>query len=500
MRTISQEEYKKLYGADSLAAFNQPAQSTDKAPASKYDIPSGNYAKSVGDSFKGGIDRIGQGINEANPTGKGGLAGLATGALKIAGGAAQSLFSPIAPAAGAVIDKPTQAAGNALSNTKPLQEWGRGVVEQGVPADQETGPERFVGAVGDAAMAGGAIAGGAGTPKPTLKGLKNTFTRTSKPASEVPPVGPSALEGFGKYAKDTVTDIVPGLQRTINHQVARALDLTPTDLNNIFRSTGNDVGRFLSDNNLIGSNKETTQANVQSFFKENYDSVRSEIGKVDKTYKQYQVPRYVDALKQLKASTEGVPGLEKAGVEVENLLKIKKDLTLPDVQRVKELFDDYFSLYKDTGDVKQGVAKEGLANMRKSLKEFIEKEVKENTGADIRDMNKNVSTAKSIDDAITTRSQRGLTRANITTRDIATGWAASMFGGPLVGIAAVIIKKLATSPTVRLRFARALDKISDARKAQIKADLEAGEIPPELQEAVIPTQGSSEATETMPPL
>ena len=47
-----------------------------------------------------------------------------------------------------------------------------------------------------------------------------------------------------------------------------------------------------------------------------------------------------------------------------------------------------------TGEVGQGVAKEGLANVRKELKDFIESQVAKETGADIRIMNNNVATAK----------------------------------------------------------------------------------------------------------
>ncbi len=263
------------------------------------------------------------------------------------------------------------------------------------------------------------------------------------------------------------------------------MDLTPSDLSNIEASTGNQVGKWMADNNLIGTNKATTQSAIDAFKTQNYNAVRSEIGKVTQSYKPTQVPRFIDALKAIKGQIDGTVGLEKVNAEIDNLLK-KKTVTLNDVQRAKELMDDHFSLYKVTGDVASGVAKQGLANVRSGLKDFIEKQVQKYTGADIREMNNNVSTARSLSDAITTRSPRGLTRANITNRDVMTGLGLTYFGTPLLGIASVLVKKLATSPTVRLRVARYLDQLTDAQRLKISEQLQKGSIPPDIQKITEP--------------
>ncbi len=160
----------------------------------------------------------------------------------------------------------------------------------------------------------------------------------------------------------------------------------------------------------------------------------------------------------------------------------KKKLTLEDVQAAKELLDDYSSLYGKQGDVLQGIEKQGLANVRDGLKTFIETEVKKNTGADIRQMNNNVSTAKTLNEAIEKRSTRGLTRANITWRDAMVGLGVYAFASPLAGLAAVVAYKLATSPTARLRFARWLDQQGDAKRAAINNAFKEGRVPKEVQE------------------
>lgn len=285
-------------------------------------------------------------------------------------------------------------------------------------------------------------------------------------------------------ATNVAKDVVPTRQAVINHQVSRALDLTPGDLNNIARSTGNDVGTWVSEKNLIGKNKAETQANIDSYFKQNHKVVRDEIGKVKTTYKASQIPRFTDALTQINKQLEGVPGLEKAAVEVDNLLH-KTGLKLSDVQRAKELLDNHFSLYKVTGDVGQGAAKEGLNNIRRELKSFIEREVKNATGADIAALNNNVATARSLSDAIITRAPKGLTRSNLKLGDLGIFGIGMGAGGPLVGAAFLFAKKVIESSSVRLRVARYLDKKSDAAKLRIKSELEAGNVPTELNQLLI---------------
>lgn len=442
-----------------------------------------SYGSGIADAAKGGFNKIVQGVNEAKPIGGQGLGGFATGVGKILGGATEVATSPIAPAVGAAISPVINAAADKISNTPLFQGYGKDTVSMG---NQELAPEKITGAIGDYANAAGVIAGGVeGSLRRSARAAKVPEAQVPKPPpSGADPAGPAATIASRTrgMATNVVNDILPAAQRSINHQVAKAFDLTPGDLNNIFRSTGNDVGEWISKHNLIGDNVKSTEANLQNFFKQNYDSVRSEIAKDKTVYAQYQIPRFVDALNQIKQKVAGVPGLEKVHNEVQNLL-IKPKLKLEDVQRVKELMDKHFSLYKVTGDVGESVAKEGLANMRHDLQSFIENKVEKNTGADIRDMNRNVATSRSITEAITTRSQRGLTRAHLTWRDVATGFVASQFGGPLVGLSAVVLKKIAFSPTMRLRTARYLDQFSDFQRAKIKAQLQKGQVPKELEDA-----------------
>lgn len=303
---------------------------------------------------------------------------------------------------------------------------------------------------------------------------------TTKPIVETP---------IGKTATNIVKDVTPTRERFINTEVTKALDLTQGDVKNIYMKTGNDVGKFIADKNLIGNNLIETVEKIDNFYNETYKAVRSEIKKVKTVYEADSVPTYKEALTQIKGQISDVAGLQRVNKEVDALLG-KQTINLSDVQRVKELLDDQFQLYKATGEPKVGREKQGLTNIRKELRSFIEDEVKKNTGADIKALNNDVSTARSISDAIEMRSTRGLTRATISAADIVTFFAGSTVASPLGGAIAVLLKKIYQSPTFKLRFAKWLDDMSDVQKLKVKQDLENGIIPKNMPEELKPQESS----------
>lgn len=380
-------------------------------------------------------------------------------------------------AAGEVIGQGFSALTDRIASTKLFKEIGE-LEAQGY-LTPDTAPElfRLKESLGGTAAAGeiaGNIAG--------AKGTSQTLRVGTDLARNVAGQGLSQAKNIASKGAGIVKDITPTSQRVINDQITKALDLTQGDLNNIYQSTGNELGVWISKHNLIGDNKDLTQKNIKDFTDQNYKAVRQEIDKVTDTYKPYQVPRYVDALKQILSKVQGVAGLEKISVEVQNLLK-KQDIKLADVQRVKELMDDHFNLYKVTGEVGEGRAKEGLANIRKDIQTFIEDQVKNKTGADIKGMNNNVQTGYNILDAIDNRMQRGLTRSNIKLGDWGTFVATTGITGGnfLAGLAVVLGKKALETPAARLRIAKWFDSQSDKRKQRILNQVQEGKIPEELK-------------------
>lgn len=455
MQTISKEEYEKLYGTQGVKALAEMQPKQNRA------------VQDLKNAFKGGVDQFRQGVSQAksatNP-----LQTLEAG-LQEGAGIVGAAFSPLAPVT-KYVGQGINAVADKVSNSKGVQDFAMSPaggatarVAQDVSNISQLLSLRDLGVGGEGISA---------VSKATARGVKDSAANVGARAN-------ASLDSVGRAAKD----IVPTSQGVINHQVTKALDLSPGDLNKITRSTGNDVGGWLADNNLIGENKAETQANIKNFTDQNYSDVRTHIGNVDKAYDSVNVPRYTDALKAIGKKVDDVPGLEQVSSEVKNLLE-KKQVGLSDVQRVKELLDSHFNLYKMTGDVAEGAAKEGLANMRGDLRSFIEKEVEDHSGQDIRQMNNHVATGKTLGDAIETRAPKGLTQANLKLGDLGIFGVGMSFGGPLGGAALLFGKKLMETPTVRLRVAKYLDGVSDVKKAKIQADLEAGKIPAEFDQFI----------------
>lgn len=482
MQTLSSQEFQQKYGTIAGSQFNADQKQESLFGSIKNDIAfrGENNVNILNQPSSGFGDDVSKGLRMAGNTAGavGDVAGETLSHTPIVGTAVKAIRG--------ALGKGFNAVTNALGGTKFFQEAASGLqpgnnLEKGLQAGAGAG-EVAGNILGSDVGAGGAVEAGkfapqvvgkagealSSIPKPTIQGAYNA-------ASDLKSRLPSAIQ-----------DVIPTAQGTIDHNLAKALDLTPGDLSTIEQSTGNSVGRFLSDNNLIGTNKATTQAMINNFFQQNYTSVRSAIAKVQTQYKISQVPRYTDALNQIRQTVEGIPGMEKEAAQVDNMLHLGKPVSLGDVQTVKEMLDKHFSLYSAMGDVKQAAVKQGLVNVRKEIQTFIENEVKKNTGEDIRSMNNNVQTAKSLADAIEERSPKGLTRANISNRDVMMGMGLTYFTSPLVGLAAVLIKKVATSPTIRLRFARYLDGLSDAERAKISNSLKDGSVPEEIQKVVGP--------------
>jgi len=457
---MTREEYQQKYGV--------------QAPAPV--APKQGIGSQISEAFKSGIQKSKEGYQQgqqATPSLKG-AGNMLEGTGKLLAGGVEALSAPLAPITkpiGEVINNPSpKSIIGKLNENKKYQKFANS------KAGQAT--SRAVENVANFNTITGGVAGFMAPAKvsTSLKGKPSITPKTS----------------FSPTVAGITREVLPTADRVVNSQVSKALDLTPGDIKNISMSTGNEVGRFMADNNLIGANKDLTISNVDNFYKTNYDAVRAEIGNVKKLYNSQDVPRYKEALTEIQKNISETPGLQESIGEVDALLK-KKNPTLNDVQRVKELMDEHFSLYKVTGDVKESVAKRGLSNIRKELKDFIENEVKDNTGTDIKPLNNNVATARSISDAVEVRSTRGLTRSNLRIGDLGVFGIGMGMGGPLVGAGLLVGKKIIESPTFRLKFSKWLDGKTDSAKLQIQKDLEAGKIP---QGVTIRQSSKPSATET----
>lgn len=448
-------------------AQGKSQQEIDKAVA-QYEAtlkPKGDTIGSdISTAFQGSVDYIKEGYEQAKqsktPIGK------TEAGLKMGAGAVGAVFSPLAPAT-KYIGQGIDYTADKISDNPDVQKFAMtkaGDVTSRIAEDVQN-TSALLGLKG---------------AKPVAGAIKNTAKSGAQAVGGIA----EKVDGAKSQISGALRDIKPEVDSVINHQVSQALHLTPTDMSNFFGKMDTDVGRFMADNNLLGDNLENTISNLKRFKDENYAAVRSEIANVPKAYKISQVPRYYDALKQIYEQVNGVKGLEKDAVLAENMLK-RDVVALEDVQAVKELLDDHFKLFKVTGDVSDAKTKQGVANMRAELKQFIEKEVKETTGADIAEMNKNVMGSKALLDASELRTPRGLKSYQLGMGDLAFLGFGSAFGGGLpVGIAALFIKKALETPSARLRISKIIDGWSDARKSKAAAEMQSGVIPNEFRQAI----------------
>jgi len=295
------------------------------------------------------------------------------------------------------------------------------------------------------------------------------------------PIKAVGNSGVGRMIGETLptpTSITQG-------QVVKALDLTQGDLQKISATTGNDVTDFITRNNLLKETPEEIAFALDDVKANTMALVRNEVSAVTTVYNPSDVPRLQDGMRVILAGVDKVTGLEDEAAEIRKLVQ-QDSYSLSDVQRAKELIDAYSSIYSKFGDVKSSSQAAGLDNVRKDLRAFIEDEVSKatNGATDIRKLNNDVSTSKSISDAIEARATRGLTRQSVTVFDGILGFSAGAAISPEVGLAVFVTKKLSETPSFRIALAKTLS-ITPAQDVKRIADgLTTKNITPETRAAI----------------
>ena len=279
-----------------------------------------------------------------------------------------------------------------------------------------------------------------------------------------------------------IREILPTRTSIASGNLSKAFGLTPTDVTRIEKTMGKSLGDWVQEKDLIKATKAETEQAIDDLYKNSYKQVRDEIGKVAKEYTDIDVPRYKQVLSELQKSSDQI-GLEVEAKEISDLLT-KEKFNLSDVQRVKELVDKNYSLYRRSGDPTASIKADGLRNIRDEIKTFIEKEVKDTTGADIRALNNDVASARSLADSAATRASRATTANEVTLSDLGVAGTAGIATTPLVGMAAVFVKKVVQSPTVRLRIAKMLQRMPKAEKIKVIKTMQTGKIPEQFKKFI----------------
>ena len=458
METLTPEEFKKRYGTTGLSMLRKANET-----------PNVGYGQRLKQAATSGIQQIknaSQDINSGNPL------KFAEGAVKAGVGLGRTITSPLSAAIEPVV-KPTIGAGinyaaNKISDNPKVQQFAStkaGEISARIAEDIQNLAE---------------LAGYVSVPKATTGVGSSVRQGFQNIADNIPPLPPGGTGAIRTIADNVAKDIVPTPKGIVSEQISRAFELTPQDVFKISKKHGTDVGEFIADNNLIGKSVDESKSLLTQFKNQNYKQVRSEIAQVKNQYNPIEVPRYTQALEMTKKQIADVPGLEADNALVSSLLK-KQTFELADIQVAKELLDKHFDVYNVLGDTKSGSIKIGVDEIRGDLRSFIENEVKNNSGVDIYDLNNKVATSSTILRAISQRAGRSSTRSAVSLADLGWFGGGSAIGTPLFGAALVFSKKVLESPTVRLRIAKFIKGLDDAKKAKIKTDLESGVIPADFK-------------------
>lgn len=286
-----------------------PAQGTSQSRAQQVlsiakqpqDGQSPGYGNQVADAAKGGLSRIGQGIQEAKPDGTGNVGNLVEGVGKVLGGAAQAVTSPLAPVlkpVGDVIDK----AGKALADTPYMQAYGKDTVS--LPADEPTAPERVAGTIADYANAAGVVAGG-----PELADQIGNLSKSIKTGLKSDPNIPPKQPATGNPAETNTAQVKTKAQAAVNSATEdwkRPINQPGTKFNNAkaIAESFPEVPKFLAEQGINPSahiedgkytTTETAEALRSTAAKMSNDTLRPSLQMADYTTPKTSVPEIIKA-------------------------------------------------------------------------------------------------------------------------------------------------------------------------------------------------------------
>jgi len=299
--------------------------------------------------------------------------------------------------------------------------------------------------VGTLERAGGALTKAGDVIEPTT-----AVTRTAGAAADVVK---------GSLPGRVISEASPTASRFVEGQVTKALDLTQGDVARITQKTGNHVTDFVSSNNLLKETPEQTVTALNDFKTNQYNLVRDEIAKVTNTYNATDVPQVQKSLETVNNIVGDVPGLEDVASEVSRLLQ-QDTYTLSDIQRVKEILDANTSIFTRSGETKGAAQAQGLANIRRDLRTFIEDEVSKATNGETRisELNNDVATAYELADAIETRETRNMTRQALSVFDGILGFSAYTATGDFITSLGIVgAKKIMETPSARIALAKLIN-------------------------------------------
>ena len=167
------------------------------------------------------------------------------------------------------------------------------------------------------------------------------------------------------------------------------------------------VTEWMNARNLVGS-KKTIVSKLQAEGKKTFTAVRDAVKQADEVVQPIQDSSIKWAIEELIGVTQGVKSPQKKAV-YDNLVSLLKKhdsiwLKPSEVQGVKDSLDELMSIYTLAWDVKAGVQKADLANLRSNIRGIIEDTVGKATWADIATLNRDTAVAYKLAEGIMKKS------------------------------------------------------------------------------------------------
>lgn len=453
MRTLTPDQFKKLYGQQGLDSFNiAPAQ--EKAPGltDRVGTDIANRVQKVADiqnrtdtgKLEKSVQIFGQGAGMAANT-------LEQTAMEIPG------VKQVAKGFGAGVNwlatsdiSPIKHLGDVIGSNKTLQ-----TAVQLYDTDQNF--KDTVDAVANIARLGGDIDSAVNsanfTANVTNKVIKNLKETTPVLSPDAPPSGPSGIESL---AQDTSAGIM--------NRVAR---LKPTDATRFEQMAGKTHGEYLKETGNFGSPDEVIAKEAQKFTN-SMNEVDNALGKLPGVYKDGSL---ADALKELwtKAKATSSNNVKAPYLDqVRNWIKQYNEggLTMKDINGVKRLFEKEVKLGYNKLINGEKVAQ--ATNIDTALRKFQFKQAEKLGFKNIGELNKQTQISKFLVDKLGDQviGQNGLNSISLT------DWI-MLAGGNPESVAGFLTKKFFSSKAVQAKIAQILND------GEVK-----GPITPDLQPTV----------------
>lgn len=459
MKTYTEEQFKKLYGTNGVAKFQQTQPEQPKEPG---------YLSRVGSQIKSQF-------NEAKDSYTNSLEGTKNpifAGINMAKNVSGIIASPITQAPGfKQLGEGFGKVGQAIVDTKPGQattDW----------LSKQASPETL-GAISDTLETGLNVAAIEGT----VRGGTNLYNKGKNLVNDfkAPPEPP----GGGGGTPPTESPTYPNTSSNIMNRVAR---LKPTDATKFEQMTGKTHGQYLTETKNFGAPDKIITTEAQKFT-QSMNAVDAELAKLPGTFKSAPMTEALRGLiETAKSQTSGSIRPPWYGQLVDLVNKYKTGgLNMSETNLLKRLYEKNVKLGYNKLINPDGVAK--ATNIDSALRRWQLAKAKELGFKNIDAMNKQTQISKFLIDKLGDQvvGQSGLNGMGLT------DWI-MLSGGDPTAVAGFLSKKFFSSNAVQAKIAEMLVNGDEAVNA-VKPDIGQSQVP----QLPAPKPGAPQSQNFTPP-